>query len=203
MSKHRAVIVGTKHPGGEMKAQVRLVPEWNSVPDSELPWAEYMLSMDYAFTPASSGDAVWVEFPYKTVTGASDTRRPLIVGAAQDAPGGIPNVAPEASGQGDTWEPDDVEGAPARPSLTSTEDYVSHRNNFLEIRTIGGGYEIANTAAGSRIGMNESGQIYMIGPADLFIGVGGNIRFVAGGDIEFVADGKVAGKASNFDFSKK
>lgn len=197
MSKHRAVIVGTKHPGGEMKSQIRLVPDWDGVPEADLPWAEYVLQLDYAFTPSQAGDAVWVEFPY-----SGDLRRPLIVGAAQDAPGGVPNVAPEASGQGSGWEPDAVDGAPDRPSLSSSEDYVIHRNSLLEVRTAGGGYEIANTAAGSRIGMNESGQIYIIGPGDFFVNAGGNLKFVAGGDIAFEAKGTMSGKASKFDFSQ-
>lgn len=202
MSKRRAVIVGTKHPGGEMKAQVRIVPDWNGVPDEDLPWAEYVMPMNYAFIPAKTGDSVWVEFPYCDISGAVDTRRPLIVGAAQDAPGGVPNVAPEASGQGNAWVPDEVDGAPPRPSLSSTEDYVTHRNNLLEVRTVGGGYEIANTAAGSRIGMNEAGQIYIIGPGDFFVNAGGNLKFVAGGNIEFEATGTMSGKASDFKFDQ-
>nr|WP_225312383.1 hypothetical protein [Salmonella sp.] len=82
---------------------------------------------------------------------------------------GIPNVAPEASGKGNGWTPPEVDaGAPPAPkSQQATKDFVIHRNNILEVRTAGGGYEIANTAAGSRIGMNESGQIYIIGPADV------------------------------------
>jgi len=197
MSKRRAVIVGTRHPGGEMKSQIRLVPDWNGVPDSDLPWAEYVLPLNYAFTPSHAGDAVWVEFPYE-----GDLRRPLIVGAAQDAPAGVPNVAPEASGQGSAWAPDPVDGAPDRPSLSSSEDFVVHRNNLLEVRTAGGGYEIANTAAGSRIGMNEAGQIYIIGPSDFFVNAGGDLKFVAGGSIAFEAGGAMTGKASNYDFSQ-
>ncbi|EQA6242209.1 hypothetical protein ACX5DB_003887 [Enterobacter ludwigii] len=139
MSKRRALIVGTNHPGDEMKAQVRLVPDWNGVPDEDLPWAEYILPMNYAFIPAKTGDAVWVEFPYSVFSDAIDIRRPLIAGAAQDAPGGIPNVASEASGKGDVWQSEEVEGAPSRPSLSSNEDYVIHRNNLLEVRTAGGG----------------------------------------------------------------
>ncbi|HBK0767168.1 TPA: baseplate protein, partial [Escherichia coli] len=96
--KRRAQIVGTVHPAGLMRAQVRVLPDWNGVPDDDLPWAEYQLPIGNAFVPTVKGDLVWVEFPYLDVNGRIDTRRPMIVGAAQDAPGGIPNVAPEASG---------------------------------------------------------------------------------------------------------
>ncbi len=217
MSKKRAVIVGTKHPGGLMRAQVRLLPEWAGVPEDALPWAEYLMPIGNAFTPTTTGDPVWVEFPYTDVRGRPDTRRPLIVGAAQDSPGGVPNVPPEASGQGSPWEPEPVEGAPTRPSLSSSEDYVIHRNNILEVRTAGGGYEIANTAAGSRIGMNEAGEVYVISPGNLVLNAGGDIigkavgkvmlesgaemEMKAGEAMDLNAAGKLTGKAASVAFS--
>jgi uncharacterized protein (DUF2345 family) len=72
----------------------------------------------------------------------------------------------------------------------------------MEVRTAGGGYEIANTAAGSRIGMNEAGQIYIIGPSDFFVHAGGDLKFVAGGNIDFEAAGTMSGKASDFKFDQ-
>ncbi|UAN43404.1 baseplate protein (plasmid) [Enterobacter sp. JBIWA008] len=208
--KRRAVIVGTKHPGGLMRAQVRVLPDWNGVDEIDLPWAEYQLPIGNAFVPTLAGDAVWVEFPYTDANGQMDTRRPLIVGAAQDAPGGVPNVAAEASGQGTPWTPEEIEGSPSRPALSSTEDFVIHRNNILELRSAGGGYEIANTAAGSRIGMSEDGVPYIIGPAGLFIHVGGDAKVVAGGNVDIEAGGdlnfKVKGVfsalAKSFSFKK-
>ncbi|QCZ30233.1 baseplate protein (plasmid) [Leclercia adecarboxylata] len=201
-----------------MRAQIRLLPEWNSVPEENLPWAEYMLGIGNAFTPTKTGDLVWVEFPYTDARGKPDTRRPLIVGAAQDAPGGVPNVAPEASGQGEPWTPGEVDGAPARPKIVSTEDFVVHRNNILEVRTAGGGYEIANTAAGARVGINESGEMYLIGPGNLLLNMAGDIIAKAGGKILFEsgaemgmtagaemdlqAGGALTGKAASVSFSK-
>lgn len=185
-----------------MRAQVRLIPQWLGVPDEDLPWAEYILAIGNGFTPTKSGDPVWVEFPYIDADGNPDTRRPLIVGAAQDAPGGVPNVAPEASGQGDGWKPEEVEGAPPRPSLSPTEDFVVHRNNLMELRSAGGGYEIANTASGSRIGMSEGGKIYVIGPAEIFTSAGSNVKIIAGGNIELEAKGNIAMKTEG-QFSVK
>lgn len=34
--KRRAQIVGTVHPAGLMRAQVRVLPDWNGVPDDDL-----------------------------------------------------------------------------------------------------------------------------------------------------------------------
>lgn len=215
--KRRALIVGTKHPDGLMRAQVRVLPDWDGVPDTDLPWAEYQMPIGNAFTPTVTGDPVWVEFPYTDARGRPDTRRPLIVGAAQDAPGGVPNVPPEASGQGGGWAPPEVDGAPPRPVVSATEDFVIHRSNILELRTAGGGYEIANTATGSRIGMNEAGQIYILGPADFVVNAGGDVNVVASGDmklqgkgikvisetdIDFEAAGMFKAKAASFEFSK-
>lgn len=208
MSKHRAVIVGTKDPAGQMRAQIRLTPQWADVEAETLPWAEYELPIGNIFVPCKSGDEVWVEFPYTDGRGRPDTRRPLITGAAQSAAGGIPNVAPEASGQAGAYMPPEVEGAPARPTLNATEDFVGHRNNLLEIRSAGGGYEIANTASGARIGMNEGGAMYMIGPGDLVIDLGGDLIVKSGGkvvfksgtDTQFTVGGQFAAKASDFDF---
>ncbi len=35
--KRRAQIVGTVHPAGLMRAQVRVLPDWNGVPDDDSP----------------------------------------------------------------------------------------------------------------------------------------------------------------------
>lgn len=210
MSKQRAVIVGTKDPLGQMRAQIRLTPQWDSVEAESLPWAEYQLPIGNAFVPCKTGDNVWVEFPYTDARGRPDTRRPLITGAAQSALGGVPSVAPEASGQAGAYEPPAVDGAPARPVLNPTEDFVIHRNNLLEVRTAGGGYEIGNTASNARIGINEGGDMYMIGPnnlvidlgGDLTIKVGGKVVYQAGGSVEFKAGGEFSATAPQFNFSQ-
>lgn len=202
MSKQRAIITATKDPLGHMRAQIRLTPQWADVDADTLPWAEYQLPIGNTFVPCIVGDQVWVEFPYKDGRGNPDTRRPLITGAAQSAPGGVPSVAPEASGQGGGYKPPAVNGAPARPSLNPTTDFVSHRNNLLEIRSAGGGYEIANTASGSRIGMNEGGDIYLLGPGNLVIDVGGNLTIKIGGKIVFQSGGAFSATAAQFEFSQ-
>ena len=100
----------------------------------------------------------------------------------------------------------------------STEDFVVHRNNILEVRTAGGGYEIANTATGARIGINESGEMYLIGPGNLLLNMAGDIIAKAGGKIMFEsgadtsmksgakidmkAAGALTGKAASVAFSK-
>ncbi|MDT0178127.1 baseplate protein [Enterobacter sp. BRE11] len=185
-----------------MRAQIRLTPQWADVEAETLPWAEYQLPIGNTFVPCQTGDEVWVEFPYTDGRNRPDTRRPLITGAAQSAPGGVPNVAPEASGQGAAYEPPAVDGAPARPSLSATADYVSHRNNLLEVRSAGGGFEITNTAKGSRIGMNEAGDMYMLGPGNMVIDLGGDLTIKSGGKIVYQSGGTFSATAPKFEFKQ-
>ncbi|MDC9590737.1 baseplate protein [Xenorhabdus sp. XENO-10] len=194
---HRAVIVDTKHPAGLMRAKVRLLSLWGGVPDDTLPWAEYRLSIGGAFTPTLKGDLVWVEFPY-----GGDSRYPMITGAAQDAPNGIPNVAPEASGQSGTYEPPAIEGAPPLPALSPPEDFVYKRNNLLVIHTAGGGISITNMASGSCIGMNEAGDVFHNATGDFFLNVGGKTTVRSKGEIAFESDEGFTAKAPAFNFSQ-
>lgn len=208
--KKRAIIVGTVHPKGLMRAQVRVLPDWQGVDDADLPWAEYLMPIGDGFVPTITGDLVWVEFPYSDREGQPDSRRPLIVGAAESAIGGVPNVAPEASGQGTPYTPAAIDDAPARPSTSPTKDFVLQRNNLLELRTAGGGYEIANTASNARIGMNEAGKIYIISPGDGYFEFAGNFTLKVGGktllsskgDTDLTAGGELDVTAASVYFSK-
>ena len=195
--KKRALIVATEHPDGLMKAKIRLLSLWDGLPDDALPWAEYHLPVGGAFVPSIIGDLVWVEFPYD-----GDSRYPLITGAAQDAPNGIPNVAPEASGQGGAYEPPAIEGAPPLPALTPTKDFVEKRNNLLIIRSAGGGASITNTETGTSIGMNEAGDVFHIVNGDYFLNVTGETTIKSKGKIIMESESGFDAKAPEFDFTK-
>lgn len=196
--KKRALIVATEHPEGLMKAKVRLLSLWDGLPEDALPWAEYHLPVGGAFAPSIVGDLVWVEFPYD-----GDSRYPMITGAAQDAPNGVPNVAPEASGQGGAYQPPAIEGAPPRPILTPTKDFVEKRNKLLIIRSAGGGASITNTETGTSIGMNEAGDVFHIVKGDYFLNVTGAIKMKSTGKITMESGSGFDAKAPQFDFTKK
>lgn len=208
----RATIVNPTHPQAKMKAQIKVIGYMEGIPDQDLPWAEYLLPVNYQFTPNNIGDLVWVDFPYD-----GDSRRPRIKGGAMTWEAeGKPNIAPEAGGAGKPYEPKDPGGSPARPTATSSRDTVISRNNILEVRTEGGGYTITNMKNGATVGFNEGGDLILIGAGACKLYSKGKMSIESGGDMELKAAGKMtqtaggkyameAGsaefKAGGFDFS--
>ncbi len=164
MGSYRAAIVDTVHPQGLMMARVQLQGLWDGVDVSSCPWAEYALPVGGGFVPGKKGDLVWVDFPY-----GGDSRRPRITCAAQDAPGGKPNLPPEAWGGPGAYQPKRSEGQPPAPPITPTEDNVSNRNGLLERRTAGGGWSVTHTVSGTEISFNDSGQILISGAKEIHI----------------------------------
>ena len=175
--KYKAIVGSTKDPDGQMKCQIKLVTLWDGMPEEELPWAEYQLSIGAAFSPAKTGDLVWVEFPQ-----GGDTRYPLITGACMVAPKGNPNVPPESSGKGTPYKQADVEGAPALPTLTPSADGVYRRNGLIEIRSKAGGIMWTHEKSGSRFGINDAGDLFFYAAKNLHFFSGGTITMQSTGD---------------------
>ena len=193
--KKRAIVTNTVAPDNKMKAQVRVISEWDEMPDAALPWAEYLVPLDRAFVPTKVGDLVWVEFPYD-----GDSRRPMIVGGANDWSGGVPNVPPEASGVGSQFQPPAKEGRPTEPAMTPTADMVMNRDGILIKRTQNGAYSITRTSDGTSIGFNDAGSAFIISQADTYLNAAGNITILTDGNATMRATGKMAFKASSIEF---
>lgn len=195
MGKRRAVVIATVATQNKMKAQVRVLADWDEMPDGALPWAEYQLTLNRAFEPTQPGDLVWVEFPYD-----GDSRRPMIVGGAQDWADGVPNVPPEASGVGAQFEPPAKDGAPPGPIKTPTADMVMNRDGVLIIRTAGGGYSMTRTADGTTIGFNEGGAVNILSEGQTYINATGNVTVITAADATIQAAGKLTLKAAALEF---
>ncbi|EKQ7213066.1 baseplate protein [Citrobacter koseri] len=193
----RAKVVTVDDPAGLLRVSVRLVGIWDSIPDGDLPWAERMPPDDGAFIPLLAGDDVWVDFPY-----SGDSTRPRVVGRATDAPGGVPNTAPEASGQGSPYQPPAVEGAPAAGKTTPGKDYVSDRNGLLEIRNQSGSWSITHKASGSTMGVNDSGQLYISSQLSLFVHSVSDMTIKSDANINMSAAGKISIKGAEVAIDK-
>ncbi|HCT3325296.1 TPA: baseplate protein [Enterobacter cloacae] len=187
---YRARVVDVKHPKSLMMARVSVDALWHGVPDDACPWAEYNLEIGGAFAPCKIGDLVWVDFPYE-----GDSRRPRIIGACQDAPGGEPNVPPESWGGADAYQPPEIDDAPPLRELKPTEDYVYNRNGLLEIRTGGGGWSVTHLASDTTMGMNENGQIFIISSQNVFVQGATGVKVKSGADLELEAAGDIKLKA--------
>lgn len=192
--KKRAIVTNTVAPDNKMKAQVRVISEWDEMPDTSLPWAEYLVPLDRAFVPTKVGDLVWIEFPYD-----GDSRRPMIVGGANDWSGGIPNVPPEASGVGSQYQPPAKEGRPAEPAMTPTADMVMNRDGILIKRTQSGSYSITRTSDGTSIGFNDAGSAFIISQADTYLNATGNITILTDGNVTMKATGKMTLQAASME----
>ena len=201
----RGTVVTTVHPEGLMMARVRISGLWDNISEDKLPWAERNLPDGGAFSPLIAGDVVWVDFPYM-----GNSRRPRIVGFAQDASSGTANVAAEASGKGTAYEQKVVDGAPAAPVLSATKDYVYKRNGMMEVRSAGGGWAVTHLASGSTLGQNDAGEQYLLAQGPIFINSTGKVTIKAAagleinvvGDLDFTVSGTASFSASQFKFTK-
>lgn len=191
--KYRAVVVNNKHPKELHLAQVRLLALWDDIPDSDLPWAEYMLfpgagqSAGADVMPYEKGAPVWVEFPF-----SGDTRCPLICGAAYVAPGGTSHLPDDLMKQAYSHKRSGNE--PAAPTA-KYGDRVTDLFGILQQLTQSGDWCVTHKATGTALHITEDGHLVLhteknswrTTAGDVLEEVGGKLVITVKGDADITA----------------
>ncbi|WP_254619025.1 bacteriophage T4 gp5 trimerisation domain-containing protein [Vibrio metschnikovii] len=153
--RYRAAVVNTVHPDGLYMVAIRVLDQWDAIPDEDLPYAEFLLPLGAKpshghAVPVEEGDLVWVEFPRN-----GDTRYPLITGSVYHAPSYKSNL------------PDDVNNIPYQHKRSSGEptpeaydrkDDLYERWGLREQKSHTGGWQITHVASGTAIEITQHGQ---------------------------------------------
>lgn len=171
--RYRAKVVDNKHPKGWHMAKVRVLGLFDPIPDSALPWAEYILPLgarpkEGGMMPVQAGDLVWVSFEF------GDTRRPIIEGSVYRVDG---------DGTGESLLPQDAWKEVLTHKRTSKQpagpahaygDKVFDQMTFLQQLTMSGEYCITHKPSGTAIHVNDKGQLVIHAENDSFTSTTGN-----------------------------
>lgn len=174
-------VVSTSDPQKLMRVRVRVMGLFEGAPDSDLPWAEYRFPVGTRpgngyFVPAEVGDWVWVDFPH-----SGDTRRPRITGGAHFAPGGVPNLSPDAfAGAGGIAHSRTAE-EPSPPAAAYHRDVVAEDGGMV-IEVIKGGngaIVITQRATGTAVEICQNGDITLHGSVNVHVSGQAKLNVVA------------------------
>lgn len=186
--RHRAVVVNNAPPEGLHLAQVRLLVLWDSIPDADLPWAEYSLPLgarpdEGEAMPVKKGDHVWVEFPY-----SGDSRLPLIVASAYTAPGGKSHLPADLFAQ--TFEHKRTDGEPAGPSA-SYGDKVTDLFGVLQQLTQSGDWCLTHKSTGTALHVTKDGHLVFHCEGDSWRTTKGNVLEAVQGNLNITVKGNL------------
>lgn len=188
-----AQVVNTEHPDGLYMVSVRVLGLWDSVPDKDLPYAEFLLPLGAKpehghAVPVEPQDLVWVEFPRN-----GDTRYPLITGSVYHAPSYQSNLPKEVNGQ--AYETKRSPNEPTPPAYDRKDD-LYERWGLREHKTHAGGWSITHVATGSAVEITPDGQVVIHVEGDSFqsatgkhLGQFGTLDILVKGDASVKCDG--------------
>ncbi len=184
---YQAKVVDVSHPEGLYLARIRLLHVWDSIKDSDCPWAEFLLPIGAKASagevvPVEVGNYVWVDFPRM-----GDTRYPRITGSLYYAPNKVSNLPDEVNGT--AYEPKRGEGEPNPPAY-DRKDFLYDRFGLREHRTSQGGYSITHKGTGTALEITPSGQWVLHVEGDGFESLTGNKTEQVGKDLKITIKGK-------------
>lgn len=216
-----AKVTNVDHPKGLFMAQVKLLGLWDSIPDIDLPWADFLLPLGAKINaghgvPVEVADQVWVDFPLN-----GDTRYPRITGSVYSAPEYVSNLPDELFGKG--FEQKRHGDEPPATPFTIKDDIYS-RFGLVEQKSVSGNWCITHKASGSAIEITPTGAIVIHCEGDAFrsstggttenvggalsvnitgavnLKTDGEYKIKAGGGVSIEAGGPFSVKATNADF---
>lgn len=178
-----AEVVSVADPEKRCRVKVNVYDVFDGVPVASLPFANFTLPLgsragEGAINPLKVGDKVWVEFV------AGDSRRPLIVGAAQASPGGKVNLPAEAC-QGDgPFQHKRTSDQPPAEEAPYYEDVVYCQNRALIQLCRSGTIRITQMDSGSAIEIAKNGDMIIHCEGNCFTSVKGNALEEYDGNLE-------------------
>lgn len=181
-STYIAEVVDVQDPEKRCRVRVNVFELFDNVPVDDLPWANFVLPLgsrpdEGALTPVQVGDLVWVEFI------GGDTRRPLIIGAAQAAPGGEVNLAAESYAGADQYEHKRTENQPQVEEASYYEDAVYRQNNTLIQICRKGNIRVTQMGSGSAVEITPKGHMVLHCEGDMFVSVEGKTLYEYNDDV--------------------
>lgn len=208
----RAVVVNTTDdPLKLMRVQVRVPGMWDGVQDDDLPWAEYLLRSARAgggsFEPAEVGDWVWVDFPN------SDTRFPRITGWCHYAPGGVPNLPPNAFAGSNSIQHklNQEAGEPLPDAAKYHGSSVIEKFGVVFEVNPSGEFLVTQRATGSAVRITRDGSItvhseknlYLTSTNSVSLHVGKDFSLKVGGNWEIDVSGTISEAAASHTMRRK
>lgn len=168
MAEYKGIVANAKgDPKKQLRVQVHIPGKTDGVPKDKLPWATYRLPVGAGagrgdFTPAQDGDEVWIDFPYKTVLGKEDTRKPRITGSVHAAPGGTVSAPGESVGNNYSHNRNGVGALPAAVGNYHGSKVTTFHDSTVEY-VEGGTIRIFSNVSGALIEMRADGKVFVKG----------------------------------------
>ena len=188
-------VVSVADPEKKCRVKVNVFDVFDGVPIAALPWATFILPLgsragEGEVCPVQVGDQVWVQFV------GNDTRRPLIVGAAQAMPGGIVNLAPDVFQGAGQYAHKRTDREPQVSAPPYYEDFVLCQNRALIQFCRSGNIRVTQMDSGSAIEILPSGDMVAHCEGNLFTSVAGNVLQTVNGNVTQEVGGNVSQKIS-------
>lgn len=176
-------VVAVDDPEKRCRVKVKVYDIFDGVPEAALPWANCVLPPgaregEGTVTPVRIGDMVWVQF----VQG--DSRRPLILGAAQASPGGVVTLAPDAFQGAGTYAHKRSPRQPPVPNPPYYEDVVCCQNRALIQLCRSGTIRVTQMDSGSAVEILPNGDMVLHCEGNMFVSVAGDVLEEVSGNVE-------------------